>query len=298
MNGAAPAPDRFGLLWRPEHAAELWRHLDEVDVVEVIAEDWFARSARDVDALRSLARQVPVRLHGVSLGAASTEAVAPRRLDQIARLVNRVEPEAWSEHLAFVRGGGVELGHLCAPSRRPETAAGAIANLRAAARVAGTAPLVENAAALGVPPASTMDETEWTREILDGSGCGLLLDLHNLHANERNCGTEAAGFIDSVTRGGGAPREIHIAGGRWTESLGSRRLVDDHLHDVPRDVFALLARVAARTDRPLTVILERDGAWPGVPALLAELGRARDVVDAARRGVAHAGAAEVARCLR
>ncbi len=299
MKAAAPAHDRFGLLWRPEHAAELWRHLDDVDVVEVIAEDWLDRGAREVDALRSLARQIPVRLHGVSLGAASTEPVAPRRLDAIARLVNRVEPEAWSEHLAFVRGGGVELGHLCAPSRRPETAAGAIPNLRAAARVVGSAPLVENAAALGVPPASTIGEAAWTQEILDGSGCGLLLDLHNLHANEKNCGSRAVGFIDSLR---GAPQEIHIAGGRWTESLGARRLVDDHLHDVPGDVFALLARVAASTDRPLTVILERDGAWPGVAALLAELGRARQVVSSARHAAPAPAAAvaseERARCLR
>jgi uncharacterized protein (UPF0276 family) len=37
----------------------------------------------------------------------------------------------------------------------------------------------------------------------------------------------------------------------------------------------LLESVAARTNRPLTVILERDGDYPAIGALLAQLDRAR-----------------------
>ena len=36
------------------------------------------------------------------------------------------------------------------------------------------------------------------------------------------------------------------------------RLLDDHLHDVPNEVFVLLEAVAERATQPLTVILERD----------------------------------------
>jgi uncharacterized protein (UPF0276 family) len=272
--------DRFGLLWRPAHAAELLGRLDEIDVVEVIADDWFDRPRAEVRALRTLATQIPLRIHGVGLGAASTEPVGERRLDALARLVGAVEPEAWSEHLAFVRGGGLEIGHLAAPSRRPETIDGAVANLRRAARTVGAAPLVENAATLVEPPASTMDEATWTRAVLDGSGCRLLLDLHNLHANCVNFGGDAASFVDRV--GAGRVLEVHVAGGRWIGPPDDRRLLDDHLHDVPAPVFDALRSLGERAPGPLTVILERDDAWPGMDALLAQLGAARTALAQGR----------------
>jgi uncharacterized protein (UPF0276 family) len=52
-------------------------------------------------------------------------------------------------------------------------------------------------------------------------------------------------------------------------------VLDDHLHTVPDEVYALLKALAARVSRPLTVILERDGAYPPMEDLLSELDRAR-----------------------
>ncbi len=275
--------DRFGLLWRPHHAADLLAQLDEIDVLEVIADDWLGRSRSEIRALRTLAAQVPVRLHGVGMGLASTEPVAQTRLDAFARLVGVVEPEAWSEHLAFVRGGGVEIGHLAAPSRRPETIDGTVANLRRAERTVGSRPLVENVATLVDPPASTMDEAEWTSAILDATGCRLLLDLHNLHANCVNFGVGAEEFVGRV--GAASVAEVHLAGGRWIGPESDRRLLDDHLHDVPDAVFGALRALGAASPGPVTVILERDDAWPGVVPLLRQLDRARSALALGRATV-------------
>jgi uncharacterized protein (UPF0276 family) len=57
----------------------------------------------------------------------------------------------------------------------------------------------------------------------------------------------------------------------------------DHLHDVTEPVYDLLSELAARTPQPLTVILERDGAYPPMPALLQELASAREALAAGRR---------------
>src|SRR6185295_5241543 len=108
---------------------------------------------------------------------------------------------------------------------------------------------------------------------LDGSGCRLLLDLHNLHANAVNVGGDVASFIDSV--GVGRVGEVHVAGGRWIGPADDRRLLDDHRHDVPPAVFDALRALGERAPAPLTIILERDDAWPGMDALLAQLGAAR-----------------------
>src|SRR5256885_10309754 len=100
---AVESRDRFGLGWRPELAAGILANLDRIDLIEVIAEDYFDALRRDLKALQTLAAQVEIVLHGVSLGLASTVPVETRRLDRIARLIEATGAESWSEHLAFVR---------------------------------------------------------------------------------------------------------------------------------------------------------------------------------------------------
>jgi hypothetical protein len=126
-----------GLGWRPELAASIFANLDRIDVVEVIAEDWLDARERDLRALRLLGNTLPMILHGTSLGLASTHPVDARRLDKMARLIDAVRPVAWSEHLAFVRAGGMEIGHLAAPPRTRATIEGLTANVARARRITG-----------------------------------------------------------------------------------------------------------------------------------------------------------------
>ena len=186
----------------------------------------------------------------------------------------------WSEHLAFVRAEGVEIGHLAAPPRTAATVAGAARNLARAAQVTGSVPLVENVASLIDPPGSALDEGAWLAAVLEATDCDLLLDLHNLHANAVNFGFDAAAVIAALPAGRiGA---IHLAGGSRTGG----RILDDHQHPVPDPVFELLAAAGRRATRPLTVILERDGQYPPMPVLLDELARARAALARGREAQA------------
>ena len=265
--------DRFGLGWRPQLAVGILSNLDRIDVVEVIADDFFTAHRNERRALKTLAAQVPVVLHGVSLGLASSVEVDRARLDRTARLCNDVKPLSWSEHLAFVRGGGIEIGHLAAPPRCDETIDGTIKNLRLAGKIVGVAPQVENVATLIDPPLSRYDEATWVSQIISNSQSDLLLDLHNLHANASNFGFDPIDFISRIPAD--RVRAIHLAGGRLVGRDGVRRILDDHLHDVPDPVYVLLEEVGARTEPGLTVILERDGVYPSIEVLIHQLDRAR-----------------------
>jgi len=265
---ATDVTDRVGLGWRPELSAGILLSLDRIDVVEVIADDYFEASRAHVRALGTLAKQVPLMLHGVGLGLASTLRADQGRLDAMGRIVDRVQPECWSEHLAFVRAGGREIGHLAAPPRTQATIEGAARNVRRARRIVGAAPLLENVATLIDPPGSDQDEPGWIAEVVEALDVDLLLDLHNLHANAVNFGFDARAALARLPLHRVAV--VHLAGGRF---IG--RLLDDHRHDVPDAVFDLLAELAASTSRPLTVVLERDGNYPPIEHLLDELDRAR-----------------------
>jgi len=263
---------RFGLGWRAELGSGILANLDRIDVVEVLAEDYFEATPEQVRALRFLRTQVPVVLHATSLGLASTEPVERKRLDAIARVAGWLEPELWSEHLAFVRAGGCEIGHLAAPPRNDATLQGLVRNVEEARRVVGSLPLVENVASLVEPPCSSYSEEEWLHAVLNATDCDLLLDLHNLHANATNFDFDARELVTSLP--GERIRAIHLAGGKRIER---GRVLDDHLHAVPPEVYELLRLVDAPD---AMVILERDGNYPNIEELLAELRSAATAVAA------------------
>ena len=282
MAVAAVAADRVGLGWRGELAAGILSNLAQIDVLEVIADDYYRAPRASIDALCSLARQVPVSLHGVGMGLASTIPAEPRRLQAMARLMKTVQAESWSEHLSFVRAGGVEIGHLAAPPRTPASAAGAIANIALASRIIGSAPLMENIATLIEPPASSMDEAQWLGQIIAGAQVPLLLDLHNLYANAVNFAVKPEELLLRLPLA--SVGAVHLSGGHWIEEPGGagQRLLDDHLHDVPSEVFELLTLLARHAPQPLTVIVERDGNYPSFEHVLGQLELARSALRKGR----------------
>jgi uncharacterized protein (UPF0276 family) len=231
---------------------------------------------------------VPVVLHGVSLGLASSAPVDGKRLDAFARVVDLAQPLFWSEHLAFVRGGGIEIGHLAAPPRCAATIEGTARNVARARAIVGSTPLLENVATLINPPGSDRDEATFVSEVLEACDTDLLLDLHNLHANAVNFGfgeEEEKGreFLRVVPSR--RIRAVHLAGGRSIGvpgKAGEKRILDDHLHPTPDAVFSLLEEVGATAPHTLTVILERDGAFPPFEELLNEVDRARVSLAAGR----------------
>jgi len=294
-----PSHDRVGLGWRAELASGIFAHQDQIDVVEVIAEDWFDAPRHRVSALRTLATQIPVQLHGTSAGLASAEPVEEKRLAKMARLVEAVQPEAWSEHLAFVRARGHEIGHLAAVPRNASTVADAATNIARAREITGMSPMLENIATLMAVPASPFSETEWLSEVVAVSNALLLLDLHNLYSNAVNFGADQTTAplealrqlpLDRV-------RTVHIAGGTWlaggSGDGNERRWLDDHLHAVPDAVFTMLEELAALAPQPLTVVLERDGAYPAMEDLLLELQWARAAMRRGRERKAVAAIAAV-----
>jgi hypothetical protein len=201
----------------------------------------------------------------------------------MARLVDKIKPEAWSEHLAFVRAGDIEIGHLAAPPRCAATIDATAANLHAARAAVGSLPLVENIATLIDAPASDRPEPAWLAQTLTASGADMLLDLHNLYANSINFGLNPQEFLSSLPAE--RVRQAHLSGGRWIDEgdPSHRRLLDDHLHDPPDPVYELLSGLAARCPNPLTVIIERDGLYPPMTYLLAQVERARKAISLGRR---------------
>ena len=259
----------LGIGWRPEIALAIDRRPD-LGFIEVMAEDIDPRGALPLPVERLRERGLAVIPHGVSLSLGGAERPDKERLDRLALLASRLKSPLVSEHLAFVRAGGLETGHLLPVSRTRESLDIVVANVREAQASLPVPLALENIASLFEWPDGDMDEATFLTEVLVRSNVLLLLDIENVYANALNRGRDPVAFLDRI------PLEriayVHVAGG----STHCGFYHDSHTDDVPAGVLELLTELAALADLP-GVMLERDGKFPPDSKLNAEL----DAIDLA-----------------
>src|SRR5690606_375627 len=73
----------------------------DVDWVEVVSENFFGAGGRPLRTILRAREQVPVVLHGVSLGIASIDAPDLDYLATLRQLIDLVEPAWVSDHLCW-----------------------------------------------------------------------------------------------------------------------------------------------------------------------------------------------------
>ena len=269
----------IGIGWRPQIAG-LIDGLDELGFVEVVAESLAAGGPVPAPLARLKARGVQVIPHGLRLSLGGADPPDRRRIRHLASVAERLDAPVVSEHVAFVRAGGTEAGHLM-PVPRTRDALDIVAeNVRLAQQQLPVPLALEHIAALVDWPEAEMDEAEFITEILNRTGALLLLDVANLHANARNHGHDPLAFLDRV------PLEriayVHVAGG--TERDGVYH--DTHTHPVAAAVLELLEELCTRTAPP-GVLLERDDAFPPDAEMAAELAHIQAAEErGARRRIA------------
>ena len=159
MSVSAPALG-VGIGWREELAGFI-AQVDDLRFVEVVAEAVEPRSLpRPLAALR--ARGVQVIPHGLRLSLGGAERPERRRLEHLAGLASALESPLVSEHVAFVRAGGAEAGHLMPVPRTREALAVLIENVEIAQAALPVPLALEHIATFVEWPEAEMDEAQFS----------------------------------------------------------------------------------------------------------------------------------------
>jgi len=252
-----------GVGWRPE-VAGLLADLPGLRFAEVIAESVPTAGAlpESLTALRE--RGVSLVPHGVKLSLGGAQPVDPARVAQLAGAARALSAPLVSEHIAFVRAGDVEAGHLLPLPRTRDAVDAMVANVARTQAELDVPLALEPIAALFDWPDDELSEADFITEILDRTGALLLLDVANVYANARNRGEDPVALFDRL------PLErvayAHVAGGAEHDGLYH----DTHTDAVPAAVLELVGELCAR-HRPPALMLERDGHYPPAVELYAEL---------------------------
>ena len=294
VTGTSGTSASVGIGWRHAHYAELLERLPAVDFLEVHSENFFGDGGAALAVLEQGRAHYPVSLHGVGLSLGSALGLDAWHLDQLAALVQRVDPVRVSDHASFSRApwqGTVVHAADLLPIPFSDAALQVLCDNVQRVQDRLQRPLVvENLSAYVdwmLPGSHDWAENAFLSTLASRTGCGLLVDVNNLYVNARNAALRGRcddpllsclQWLDGIDAS--AVGEIHLAGHRYVPGIDGDDdiVIDDHSSLVCDPVWTVY-RHAIRRFGAVPTLIEWDTDVPALDVLLGEASRARSIVQ-------------------
>jgi hypothetical protein len=265
-------PPRGGVGLKPEHFREILATAPELGFFEIHAENYMVDGGPFHHYLERIRQRHALSIHGVGLSIGGELPLDSAHLDRLARLLDRYQPESFSEHLAWASHGGVFLNDLLPAPYHAATLARVCEHIDQVQTRLKRRMLLENPATYVEFAASTLAEADFITEVVRRSGCGLLLDVNNVYVACVNHHRDPRAYIGALPLD--AVGQVHLAGfARDVDAAGDPLLIDSHGAPVAQAVWDLYAFALERLG-PVPTLIERDNDIPAFPVLLAEAQRA------------------------
>lgn len=269
-------PPRAGLGLKTGHFREVLGSLPDLGFFEVHAENYMVDGGPFHHFLGLIREQYPLSLHGVGLSIGAEGPLDTEHLKRLAGLIERYQPQSFSEHLAWSSHGPVFLNDLLPLAYDTPTLNRVCAHIDQVQNTLKRPMLLENPATYLAFQHSTLDEADFISEVIRRSGCGLLLDVNNVYVSCINHQRDPQAYLNALPLH--AVGEIHLAGfAEDCDSLGDRLLIDDHGAPVDQAVWALYRQALERIG-PVATLIERDNQVPAFNVLLAEARQADEIL--------------------
>lgn len=272
-------PARAGLGLKPQHYAQIIETAPDIGFFEVHAENYMGDGGPPHRYLTAIAERYAISLHGVGLSIGGEGPLDTAHLKRLRALVDRYQPQSFSEHLAWSSHDESALNDLLPLPYTQTTLDTVVAHIDQVQQVLGRRMLLENPSTYVLFAESTIDEVDFLAAIAQRTGCGLLLDVNNVMVSAVNHQTDAASYINRFPVE--VVGEIHLAGYDEAEdAVGDRLLIDAHASRVSADVFDLFRHTLSRTG-PMPTLVEWDNNVPSFDILADEARLADEAIGQA-----------------
>ena len=227
----------------------------DVDWVEVITENFLGHGGRPQAVLAGARAQVPVVLHGVSLGIGSVEPLDTAYLARVRALSDQIEPAWVSDHLCWGRIEGHHAHDLLPLPYSEEALALVVERLGQVQDALGQPLVLENVSSYVAYTHSVMPEWEFLAEIASRSGCRVLLDVNNIVVSAKNFGFATEDYLDGIPKD--VVWQFHLA----NHTDRGHYKFDSHKGAVGDEVWALY-RLALQRFGDVSSLIEWDEDVP------------------------------------
>ena len=278
---ADPLSCAYGVGLRPQHYRDFLQQRQPVDWLEVHAENYFGAGS-DLDVLDTLRADYAISIHGVGLGIGSAKGYSLSHVNKLKQLVSRIEPTLISEHLCWGAVAGRHLNDLL-PLPLIHSALELICSrVDHLQQTLQQRILLENVSTALRFSCDTMSEAEFLQQLVQRTGCGILLDINNLYVNEINHGESALQALTTLQQLPAASiGEIHLAGHLSTETV----VIDHHGCRVAPAVWTLYQTARKLFGAQIPTLVEWDTDIPELPVLLEEVALARQQTRQAMKSI-------------
>lgn len=283
---AHPVTGLAGTSFKHDHLPAILADGRKRGFFEIHAENYMGAGGPPHDALTRIRHDYPVSLHGVCMSIGGPQPLDEVHLGRFKALVDRYEPALVSEHLAWSTHDTTYFNDLLPLPYTKATLARVADHVDAVQAAIGRPILLENPSTYVLFAQSTMSETDFLRELVRRTGCGLLLDVNNVFVSATNHGYSARGYLADFPLG--HVGEIHLAGhAEQVDDEGDLLLIDSHDGPVADAVWKLYDIVIGQCG-PIPTLVEWDSDIPDWPVLEAEAAAAQAILDRHAHGRTHA----------
>lgn len=267
-------PKRAGAGLKPEHYSDILGGKPDVGFFEVHAENYMGDGGLPHRALGQIREIYPLSVHGVGLSIGAERDLDQAHLQRLKTVVDRYQPGMVSEHLAWSTHDTVFLNDLLPVPYTEMVLARVVEHIDQVQTVLGRPILLENPSTYVAFSESEMPEVEFISQMQKRAGCGLLLDVNNVHVSATNQRYDPIEYLDAFPLQ--PVGEYHLGGHALdTDDEGNPLLIDAHDREVADQVWSLYEYVVAKAG-PRPTLIEWDNDVPNWATLKSEV----DLADA------------------
>lgn len=250
-------------------------HAAELDLLEVISEDFLpARGERRL-ALELMSQTHPIVLHGTCLSLGAEEELDFGYLEELEALADRICAPWISDHLCWTGVAGRNMHDLLPLPYTEECLRHVVRRVREVQDFLERPLALENPSSYVEFRSSSMPEWEFLARLSEDADCALLLDANNIFVSSFNHGFDPQVYVDAI------PHErvvqYHLAG----HTNHGTHIIDTHNGRVIDEVWRVFERSLEHSGGRST-LLEWDADIPSFQEVHAEALRARAWLDRAR----------------
>ena len=245
-----------GAVYWPDLHPLFAAHPDVIQVAEIEPSGFWIRGPdgslrSNMAALEAIALLPQAKLiHGVGYPVGGSVCDNAVHIPELRRWAERLDAPWTSEHLSFNETAAGAAGFLLPPSQSAAGVSVAVANIAARKAALGRPFAFETGVNYLPPRPGEMEDGRYFAEVADRADCHILVDLHNLWANELNGRSTVADVISQLPLD--RVCEIHIAGGEEKDGFW----LDAHSGPVPDRLMALAREIMAQLPALRAILFE------------------------------------------